>query len=123
MARRITSAILFAAITLPLWVAVLFTDPGSKLPACCRRDGKHHCAMMDMASQGADGGTAFRDASCPYSHSARFFASREPLVAKTQQSEQRIVISGASAAAGPRLGRFSLISFHSKRGPPANSNL
>ncbi len=32
----------------------LFADPESSLPACCRRDGKHHCAMMDMVEQQDD---------------------------------------------------------------------
>jgi len=32
------------------WIGpALFVDADSNLPACCRRDGKHHCAMMDMA--------------------------------------------------------------------------
>jgi len=29
----------------------LLADSESTLPACCRRDGKHHCAMMDMLQQ------------------------------------------------------------------------
>jgi len=27
----------------------LFVDADSSLPACCRRDGKHHCTMMNAA--------------------------------------------------------------------------
>ena len=26
----------------------LLADSESSLPPCCRRDGKHHCAMMEM---------------------------------------------------------------------------
>jgi hypothetical protein len=36
--------ILACDISLP----ALLAGPDSNLPACCRRDGKHHCAMMDM---------------------------------------------------------------------------
>jgi hypothetical protein len=38
------------------------SDPESDLPACCRRNGVHHCAMMDrfteMTSSGAPAFTA-----------------------------------------------------------------
>jgi hypothetical protein len=37
----------------------LFADPEWNLPACCRRDGKHHCAMMDMAGIAQDDGGAY----------------------------------------------------------------
>jgi hypothetical protein len=35
--------------------ALLASDPSSNLPACCRRAGEHHCAMMvsQTASSGA----------------------------------------------------------------------
>jgi hypothetical protein len=37
----------------------LFADPESNLPACCRRDGKHHCAMMDMLGITQDDGGVY----------------------------------------------------------------
>jgi hypothetical protein len=39
--------ILACDTTLPAMLA----GPESNLPACCRRDGKHHCAMMEMLEQ------------------------------------------------------------------------
>jgi hypothetical protein len=32
-------------------------DPDSSLPACCRRHGKHHCAMMDRYLKSINSGT------------------------------------------------------------------
>ena len=52
---RLASIVLlctFAGNTVPAW---FLADPESSLPACCRRDGKHHCAMMEAAE---------RDSSC-----------------------------------------------------------
>lgn len=47
--RRFTAILILALLgafyAVPLLHAVS-TDPESDLPACCRRHGKHHCAMM-----------------------------------------------------------------------------
>jgi hypothetical protein len=40
-------AMLGAFYAVPL-VHAVSSDPESDLPACCRRHGKHHCAMMDQ---------------------------------------------------------------------------
>jgi hypothetical protein len=43
--------IAIAALSVVTWnatVPALIADSESGLPACCRRDGKHHCAMMAM---------------------------------------------------------------------------
>jgi len=49
--RRFTAILILALLgafyAVPLLHAVS-TDPESGLPACCRRHGKHHCAMMDQ---------------------------------------------------------------------------
>lgn len=47
MSRTISLAVLFAVIAPSFFIlADLNTPNENKLPACCRRDGKHHCAMM-----------------------------------------------------------------------------
>jgi hypothetical protein len=58
MPRIIAAALLlvFAGNTA---LPALFADPESNLPACCRRDGKHHCAMMDMAGMDQDDGGSY----------------------------------------------------------------
>jgi len=45
--RRLLSILLLAAFALPLLPALsaLGDTPESRLPACCRRNGTHHCVM------------------------------------------------------------------------------
>ena len=47
MLRRLLSILLFAATLLPLIAPILSMRASAELllPACCRRDGTHHCAM------------------------------------------------------------------------------
>lgn len=48
--RRILSFVLLAAFGFPVVAPVLALgqDVESALPACCRRDGAHHCSMGNM---------------------------------------------------------------------------
>ena len=49
MRRTVAILLLFAFCS--LWSAPLLaasSDPGSNLPICCRRNGKHHCIMRMM---------------------------------------------------------------------------
>lgn len=51
--RRALISLLLAVFSFPLIGPVIFA--GSDLPACCRRDGKHHCAMsMDDSTAPGD---------------------------------------------------------------------
>lgn len=52
--RFIASALLCAFSGLSI-SPVIFSDPQSNLPACCRRDGKHHCSIMQMGERSTDG--------------------------------------------------------------------
>ena len=54
--RRISAILLMALFSVPLISPVAFApDADSKLPACCRRNGKHHCAMMAAQSESSSG--------------------------------------------------------------------
>lgn len=56
--RRLLSLVLLAAFVLPIVAPALALgqDPDAGLPACCRRHGKHHCAMlMEMMSRAHSG--------------------------------------------------------------------
>jgi hypothetical protein len=45
--RRAWAALLVVLFSLPLIAPAFASGPDdSQLPACCRRDGKHHCAMQ-----------------------------------------------------------------------------
>ena len=44
--RRALASLLLAVFGFPSIAPVVFADAESNLPECCRRGGKHHCAMM-----------------------------------------------------------------------------
>lgn len=68
--RRVIAITLFVCMSAVVVLPLLFSDPDDQLPPCCRRDGKHHCAMMAMmmARNHPLSGTSFRAAiqPCPY---------------------------------------------------------
>jgi hypothetical protein len=66
--KRTLASLLLVLISFPLIGPALFagSDSDSNLPACCRRDGKHHCAMMDAADrQKSEAGPALKATKCP----------------------------------------------------------
>ncbi len=60
--RRIHASVMLVLLCLGLALPFLQAKPDS-VPACCRRDGKHHCAM-------SPNGDGFRNLAptCPYRH-------------------------------------------------------
>jgi hypothetical protein len=68
--RRVPAALLLLALSLPL-IAPLFAFGAdeSELPACCRRNGKHHCAMnmATMALASVPSRYLVVSEKCPYS--------------------------------------------------------
>src|SRR5580698_2896929 len=67
--RRILAITLLIAfgspLVLPLFAAT--ADPQASLPACCRRHGAHHCAMLRSGLMpGATSGPAFQAPPCPF---------------------------------------------------------
>jgi len=54
--RRVRASVLLFQFSVSLIAPLLVSKPEPKLPPCCRRDGKHHCAMMAMV-EGEESGT------------------------------------------------------------------
>jgi len=64
--RRALAISLMLFFTLPLVSSVFGTAMAEgTVPACCRRDGKHHCAMPSEGLSEGSGARAFRS-KCPY---------------------------------------------------------
>jgi hypothetical protein len=102
--------------TLPLFGA---SAAESNLPLCCRRDGKHHCAMIAMdSSQGPS--TRNVSEKCPYSIAPPAIVVLHSFKPSTAAS----VFAGIARhpAAAPQTEAQRRISFdrsRQKRGPPA----
>ena len=121
VARAIALAILLAVIAPSFLVFALPPQiSADNLPACCRRDGKHHCAMMMAAEPAASGHQfaslpekcPFRDSLMTASRTTVFVAAIAPahyagLVSHPAHHEQVLAVARASEMRS-----------HQKRGPP-----
>lgn len=111
--RRIHASLVLALLCLGLALPFLQAKPGS-VPACCRRDGKHRCAM----SPNGDGFRTLAPA-CPYRHLGVLPSPRAAL---------NIPSSLSTISAGEQLSirnTLPLVALHScdtaqQRGPPAS---
>ena len=57
--QRICAVLLLAILSSSLITPLLSaTTPASTIPACCRKDGKHHCSMANMKQQHDEAATA-----------------------------------------------------------------
>jgi hypothetical protein len=122
--RRIAAMLLVSVFSFSPIGPALFVDADSNLPACCRRGGQHHCAMMDMDRDAAPStGLAFsaHAAKCPFfpkggavlpHPAAALLAASYPACTAlfSQLTDQ------AQAEAGYRI---SSSRSHQKRGPPS----
>jgi hypothetical protein len=117
--RRLLAALLLAlfgfSFVSPL---VLASDSDSKLPACCRRLGKHHCAVLETSSSS---GPVFRATPCSVFPGAQIVPARigaainqfRASVLPLNFSPQAIMRHDNGACSAPFSGS------HQKRGPPS----
>jgi hypothetical protein len=124
--RKLLAIALLAVFSLPFASTLLALAPGSgsQLPACCRRDGKHHC-METMAA--AD--VALRDGKrisaplkkCPYSPSMLNAQHSHDVLSASSAEADFASFSGPAAVAAQAESkrRISRDRSRQKRGPPA----
>jgi hypothetical protein len=120
--RRALASILLALLSFPLMAPLLVADTDSNLPACCRRNGKHHCSMMPMAARESSLGPVARaiQPRCPYYPAANTVPG-EPNVALLASPPAIFALLFSRPAGRARTDAGYRISFsrsRQKRGPP-----
>ena len=124
--RNYIAGLLLALLIAPqlLWLGA--PDPESSLPPCCRRDGKHHCAMMaeflarqQVADEGVQVGKPA--GKCPF-RSQLFPPVTSHGIGLPAQSLNfsGLIAHYAGIEQVRALARISESRSHQKRGPPIN---
>ena len=118
--RRAFAVMLVLGFSLPLIAPALASAPAeSQLPACCRRNGKHHCAMsMQMGNIPS----SFRVVSekCPYSPFAHTpLLQPQPFSSVNAPAASRPAAGPATIVRAAEAGyRISADRARHTRGPP-----
>lgn len=100
--------------------AAAFASVESRLPACCRRSGQHHCAMAGTLPQAGSETTIAANDPCPFapqslaSTAPAFAAFLQPASQSFLPASERRAPQGVAHAA-----RQSDRRSQPKRGPPA----
>jgi hypothetical protein len=116
--RRALATFLLAVMSFPLVGAPLFVQALPGVPACCLRNGQHHCEAAGIGS--FSGGPAVVSARCPL-WPGPAIASREirtPLPAARPQIGSPLLRRPAFFASCPRPFRPTAKDSSKKRGPP-----
>jgi len=118
--RRIFATLLMALIGFPLISpAFLASDAESTLPACCRRNGSHHCSILARQSRAA--GPAVETGRCLSFPVATALpgnrAASSPGISRTIFCG--LISHAASRPQAQALYRVSYSRTGQKRGPPA----
>lgn len=118
--QRVLATLLLALFSYPLILPAILVDSEATLPACCRREGKHHCGMANTESRQQSSGAAVREKCPSYPGVSAFPAFSNTLVLNAAQ------VFYASLAQHPAvhsqtqaLQRISFSRSSQKRGPPS----
>ena len=121
--RRVLAISLLLLFNLPLIppLFALAANPSDKLPACCRRNGVHRCAIRMLQGEQPQGEQfAARQEKCPAYPRAVSPVQRNDL--SPQSSAQLfagIVVHPAGQAQAEARARIALYRSRQERGPPA----
>lgn len=126
--RRVWAAILVVLFSYPLIAPAFASLPGdAELPACCRRNGKHHCAMYmaEMMLGQLSSRFVTVQEKCPYAP----FAHCPLMLPHSFPPAARRTVAGLSQGPAPIVRaaeagyRISADRTRHKRGPPRLLNL
>jgi hypothetical protein len=120
--RRVSASLLALTFVVSLLAPIVLASPSSTLPACCRRDGKHHCGM-GAAKSDSHSGAALKAAKVRCAEYP--FTGASPILAKVAPPSSGPAIF-ASLASHPTVHaqtearqRVSFTRTCQKRGPPS----
>ena len=123
MYRAISNVVLLAVIAPSLLIfANLGTSSEAKLPACCRRDGNHHCVMMATAVEPiSETQVKALPPMCPF----RSQASTVPFGMAYVPASSSVYFAGLESHPAIHAQTFAALRIsetrsHQKRGPPAS---
>lgn len=116
--RRILSISLL--VVLGIGLGLPFVQAQETVPACCRRDGKHHCNANMGASGESSGLPGFKSAveTCPYRHHPALTSEQSALTATPHQIGIFVFCSEALQPTESNFYSNRPNDAH-KRGPPA----
>jgi hypothetical protein len=120
--RRAVAISLMMLFSWTLIAPLAAADSEANLPACCRRNGKHHCACrMRRTGQRSGNQKGFTTVAekcpcCPASASTVYSPTYKPEASKRFYAV--VVFHPARAPQSEVRSRISFLSNHPKRGPP-----
>lgn len=121
--RRVSAVLLLVLFSFSLIATVALADSGSKLPECCRRDGKHHCSttMQDAAQESSGPAVKSVAEKCPYppGRGAALAYGKTPLPRAGRTVAASLVSHPAGHAQTEARYRVSFSRVRQKRGPPS----
>jgi hypothetical protein len=122
--QRLLAILLLCNFGFPLLALATPTEQQSNLPACCRRGGKHHCAIQqanEHLQPSAESTARSISGKCPYSPSTGMLAAHfETLSVSFCQAVLGFVLAApTSQSQTEALYRISFSRSRQKRGPPS----
>jgi hypothetical protein len=116
--RRSLAFLLAIVISWLLVLPVFAVSTAAKLPACCRKNGKHHCQMMETSSRADDSLSALKE-KCPCFPQASPANHVETFRPATRQAVFAGLVSHPACSPQTEAGyRASYYRSKQKRGPP-----
>jgi hypothetical protein len=116
--RRVLACLLLVLISLSLVSPALASAAKPDVPACCLRNGKHHCEMgAEVSTNGKPG----LRADCPFRTQGSLIpATNQKLLAAKRNSIRTAALSVAALESLPEvLPHLGQTAIHGTRGPPS----
>jgi hypothetical protein len=120
---RLLSILLLIVMGMPMASPLLALNAGAEdhLPACCRRNGKHHCAMTANAASTAGAQFRAKAEKCPMYPQASVAAPHNVAAPPVSRAIFASLVSHPTGTAQTKSRwRVSRYRSQQKRGPPAN---